>query len=493
MELSILLLGFVFGLQLLVYYAFRQKNKSLPGPLGFPILGHLPLLGQHPPRKFTEWAKTYGPIFQIRFGSFRTVVISDVKLLSEAFSVPSLSGRPFMITHTIPTERKGLVFSEYLDNKEQRQFVLRALKDSGIKGYAFNDAIHESVTQFVQSLKAQEGTGVQVVGLFNLSILNSVWNCIMSSKLPANDLSQVLLGASNRITAFGGLLAQLGVFIPWFGLLFPNLTEITSGTKAYKDLYTFLDEQIKRHRETWIKNKPRDFIDAYLDKIEETTDENSSFFARKNFIRSTVADLFTASSDTTSASLEFSMLYMAKYPNVQKRIQEEISKVVPILSEPSLHDRENMPYTEAVVNEILRFSTVVPMGIFHNATEDVTFHDYRIPKDTMLLSNLYGINHDPEIWQDPENFRPERFMKEDSQQKRKLLHTFSVGRRICPGDRIARDEIFMFITGILQKFDIKFTSVIPSLEGEFGFVRHPKPFEVTFSSRITSVDNKCAE
>ncbi|CAG7785859.1 unnamed protein product [Allacma fusca] len=351
--------------------------------------------------------------------------------------MPSLSGRPFMITHTIPSERKGLAFAEYLDNKEQRQFVLRALKGTLIKGNVLNDAIQEEVSNFVRNLKTQEGTGIQVVGLFNLAVLNSVWNCIISAKLPLDELSQILLEASNRITTIGGLLVQLGVFIPWFGSSFPNFTNIISGIEAYKDLYTFLDERIKRHRETWIKNTPRDFIDAYLDKIEETTDENSTFFAGKNFIRSTVADLFIASSDTTAAALEFSMLYLAKYSDVQKRIQDEMSEIVPIL------------------------------------------------KGTKFTR--------PEIWQDPENFLPERFMKEDSQQKRKLLHAFSVGRRICPGDRIARDEIFMFITGILQKFDIKITSTIPSLDGEFGFARHPKPFKVTFSSRITSLDNKCTK
>ncbi|CAG7830552.1 unnamed protein product, partial [Allacma fusca] len=122
----------------------------------------------------------------------------------------------------------------------------------------------------------------------------------------------------------------------------------------------------------------------------------------------------------------------------------------------TLADRPNLPYAEATLQEIFRKSSLVTTGLMHTAIKDATFAGYDIPKGTWVLPNIYAIHHDENIWGDPNNFRPERFLSPDEKKviKSENLLPFSLGRRICLGENLARDEIFLFLTNIFQRFSI---------------------------------------
>ncbi len=127
--------------------------------------------------------------------------------------------------------------------------------------------------------------------------------------------------------------------------------------------------------------------------------------------------MFNAGSDTTAITTAWTSLYLCKFPNVQTKFQEEISEVTSGDSRHvSLTDRPNMPYTLALIDEILRFSSIVPDGVPHRAMADSEFHGYFIEKDMLIQPNLHFIHFNPEIWGDPENFRPERFLTGDGKK-----------------------------------------------------------------------------
>src|SRR5437868_4098343 len=112
-----------------------------------------------------------------------------------------------------------------------------------------------------------------------------------------------------------------------------------------------------------------------------------------------------------------------------------------------------MPYTEAVIAETLRYSSLTPMGVFHTTMEDVEFHGYSIPKGTIVMPNQFYVHHDPKVWGDPMNFRPERFLtSEGTFKKHEALIPFSIGRRQCLGEALARDSLFLFATNLFQKY-----------------------------------------
>ena len=137
-----------------------------------------------------------------------------------------------------------------------------------------------------------------------------------------------------------------------------------------------------------------------------------------------------------------------------------------------------MPYTEAFICEVLRKSTITPFGLFHYATETAKVAGYTIPKGSWVAVNQYFIHHDPAIWGDPESFRPERFLSQDGKSvvKNDNLIAFSVGRRMCIGEQIAKDNLFLFLTGIMQKFNVAFdpNSEVPTkLSKSILFINAP--------------------
>ena len=123
---------------------------------------------------------------------------------------------------------------------------------------------------------------------------------------------------------------------------------------------------------------------------------------------------------------------MAQNPSVQNKLQKEIDEIVGDSRLPSLLDRPLMPYADAVINELLRLSSVSPIGIPHKALKDVDFHGYRIPKDTMILGNLHAVHHEPHVYKNPEVFRPERFLGDEGKiLKNEAFFPFGTGRRGC--------------------------------------------------------------
>ena len=163
------------------------------------------------------------------------------------------------------------------------------------------------------------------------------------------------------------------------------------------------------------------------------------------------------------------------------RVQEELDAVVGRSRMPSLDDQPHLPYTEATLCEILRRSTVVPLGTFHATSRNTTLGGYTIPEGTTVIPLLYACHMDPRLWEDPENFDPRRFIdSEGGVKKPKQFIPFGTGRRMCLGNVLARSELFLFFTSILHVFDLAQPEgePLPSMEGELSTTYTPKRFKV---------------
>ena len=138
--------------------------------------------------------------------------------------------------------------------------------------------------------------------------------------------------------------------------------------------------------------------------------------------------------------------------------------------------------------ETLRKSSVVPLGLFHEATETTTVSGYTIPKGTWVAVNEYFIHHDPRVWGDPENFRPTRFLGSDGKTfvKYDSFIPFSMGKRACIGEQVAKDTFFLFLTGIMQRFEIRFdpNSQAPSEDKTSPLIIFVPPFKVIVKERM---------
>lgn len=173
---------------------------------------------------------------------------------------------------------------------------------------------------------------------------------------------------------------------------------------------------------------------------------------------------------------------MIRFPEVQKKVHEEILNNVDKDKRVSLDDRPNLPYTEAVIEEVLRFNFGT-LGVPHYAREDFSVGDFHIPKDTMIMGNIYEVLHNPQTFPEPFSFKPERFLSEDG---KKFIRgneniVFSIGKRECPGKSLAQAELFLFFAGLMQRYN--FQSVfndltLLNLKPNIGITPVPHPFEV---------------
>jgi cytochrome P450 len=174
----------------------------------------------------------------------------------------------------------------------------------------------------------------------------------------------------------------------------------------------------------------------------------------ESIIAWTAASMMNAGTDTTGATLLAFFAAMVLNPYVQKRAQEEIDRVIGDSRLPSFSDKANLPYINAIAQEVLRWHTLAPMGFPHMATEDDTYRGYFIPKKTLLFPSVASLTHDPEVYHDPMEFKPERFFEPYNEPSPFDL-VFGFGRRACPGRWIAEQTLFLSIAQTLAVFEIK--------------------------------------
>ncbi|OXA49868.1 Vitamin D 25-hydroxylase [Folsomia candida] len=127
-----------------------------------------------------------------------------------------------------------------------------------------------------------------------------------------------------------------------------------------------------------------------------------------------------------------------------------------------------MPYTKAVMQEVLRISSTSPFSNFQMTTQDVTFETYFIPKGTTIIANLYGIHHDPKFYPEPEIFNPDRFLNDTrSRDAPPPFLPFSVGLRTCPGQTFARNDFFLVLASLCQKFEFQWDPKVEKPSSDF--------------------------
>ena len=228
-----------------------------------------------------------------------------------------------------------------------------------------------------------------------------------------------------------------------------------------KDLkYEWLESQINKHRETFDPEHVRDFVDLYL--VNESSTDNEVFCPDQ--LRRIILDLLFAGTVTTANFLRWLLLRMIWFPELQKRSQKEVDLAVGSRN-PELSDHPNMPFIEAVIHEIFRFSIGRCFIPPHAAEHDIMFHGYKSPKGTAVFFNVYSVHMDPTYFHQPELFNPDRWIGADGKFHKSdalfvfgagpALFVFGAGPRACPGEALARSELFLFLTSIMQKFNLK--------------------------------------
>ncbi|KAF5379284.1 hypothetical protein D9757_007623 [Collybiopsis confluens] len=203
---------------------------------------------------------------------------------------------------------------------------------------------------------------------------------------------------------------------------------------------------------------------------------------------------FLAAADTTMSSISSFLLSMCLNPEVQRKGQKEIDRVVGTHRIPTLEDRRSLPYVEAIYREVLRLHPPVPLGVSHNSIEDDIFRNYLIPKGCEVVPNIWAMNRDPNVYYEPDKFIPDRFLvaKEGPFGSINSIRAFGFGRRVCPGRYMAENTVWLTIASVLATLTLGKPKDENGNEidipGEFTdvFFRHPKPFQCSITPRTPS-------
>ncbi|XP_037082197.1 methyl farnesoate epoxidase-like [Pollicipes pollicipes] len=347
-------------------------------------------------------------------------------------------------------QQLGIIFSQGAAWVEHRRFALHHLKDLGFGKVSTESIVIDEFEELAKDMIRDIGSPMKVNCRFHLTVLNVLWRLVADNRFDSRDPdAQTYINTVNEFFAVLNPHNPLQL-APWLRHIAPEWSGYNAVVRHRSVTTGMFKELIREHQQTLDRSSPRDFIDLFLLEMEAPGAEGRQFTEQNLTIIG--MDLFVAGMETTSTSLSWALLFMVLHPEVQSRVQREIDAVLGG-RHPAYADRHDMPYTAATLMEVARRATVLPRSVSHRAVRDADLAGYAIPKGTVLVMHLDAVHMDAAYWGDPHAFRPERFLQSDGSLRRdERLIPFGVGRRICLGETLARMEMFVLFTCLLQKY-----------------------------------------
>ncbi|XP_073454698.1 cytochrome P450 2C8-like isoform X1 [Aquarana catesbeiana] len=460
MDSSTLILAFCVTCLILFFMRNRNKNDwhLPPGPTPLPFLGNVLQLNMKDLIKsFKKLAKIHGDVFTVHLGSRTIVVLHGYDAVKEA-----LVDNADVFGDRAKVPGAQLVFKDYgvmLSNgerwKQLRRFSLATMRNFGMGKRSVEERIQEESRCLIEEFRRKAGSPFDPTYLVTLAVSNVICSIVFGQRFDYEDKKFLGLLAmlKDAFRIRNSIAGQLLNSFPKIMLRVPGPHHQV--IRNFFTLNEFVMEKVKEHLNTLDQNCPRDFIDCFLIKMEEEKDNpNTEFHFQNLFV--TVINLFLAGTETTSTTIRMSLRILLKYPDVLAKVQEEIDHVIGQNRCPYVEDRSKMPYTDAVIHETQRITDVLPMSVPHATAETIVFRGYTIPKGTTIFPLLTSVLKDPKHFQNPHKFNPNNFLDEKGGfRKNEAFIPFSTGKRICLGEGMARMELFLFITAVLQNFNLK--------------------------------------
>ncbi|XP_076808222.1 cytochrome P450 2U1-like [Clavelina lepadiformis] len=494
-----------------VYWNKRPPN-SPPGSNGFPLLGAILSLTSFPQRALTKLGKKYGPIYMVYFGNTAVVVLGNPEIAHEAFAKNDcFNDRP----QTIPIlcSGKGLIMINASDfQREQRRFNLHALREFGMGRKKLEGRLVDVSRQLcktIDDLCGNSGTSkpFPINEMIYQSISSVISYIIFNHDVTVDDEVFGSLLKEMTETKKENILSGVLMFAPKLKYL-PFFSKMWRKSGEFRDkIEEKIKEEVLSHQKSHDRNNPRDFIDCFLNEMNNFSSSKSSGQINKNCdqsdemnrsyswqssssftigqLISSVRDLFMAGTETTASTICWIILFLSHYQDVQEKMQKEIDEVLGQSGVPSMDVLEKLPYVRVVLQEVSRLRPTVPLSVPHMASRDAILNGYVIPKGAIILTNIWGIQHDESRWPEPEKFLPERHLDNDGKfNKSSNWMIFNLGLRNCLGQQLAKMELFIATVSLFQKFSFALPpGTTPDMEGEPQVTLRPNLFEVIATRR----------
>ncbi|CAM1321225.1 CYP2D6 (predicted) [Pycnogonum litorale] len=487
--MDLILNGIIFGCfaVLVSIYLFKnskRKGRMPPGPPGLPILGNLIQMIDDPCRFMETATKEYGPVYSLALGSRSFFVISDYDVMKTAMKMNVFQGR--VKDGAIATVRHdlGIIAATGPLWQENRRFVLHSLRDRGMGKLQMEDRIKDELQNLIENMKTCDGKPTDFKSRIETSSANIICQLAFGNRFEYNDARFVYI--LENLTENIKLLLRselLSSFKTWLYPLYWYVehTLIKNRLAIMRSLSDIIDDRKAA------MDDGNDVINLYLQeiKLREGDPVQRKYFHEKQLME-ICFDLFAAGTETSSTTIRWALLYMSEHLDVQKKVQHEMDEIVGRSRTPSLQDKNLLHYSQAVLQEVERIASIAPFSVLHSTLDEVDFQGWTLPKYTTVMCNLYSVHHSKEIWGDPYVFRPSRFLDKDGHVFRpEHVIPFGTGKRICPGESLAKVEIFLYFTNLLHVFTWSAVPGEPTTEskGSISIVRSPAQYKIVARSR----------
>ncbi|CAL1372558.1 unnamed protein product [Linum trigynum] len=505
----------------------NRKNKPLqipeiPGSL--PFIGHLHLLGGKDmlARKLAAFADKHGSMFTIRLGSYPTVVVSDFESMKDCFvkNDRALAARPPSTQGRILGNNFAVFgfasYGEYWRNVKKLIITevlslprIKALRhvqvsevDVLLRDLHLQCSRNNSSSQLVDDDHHHAAAVVVISDWLQNFVLNIITRMVAGKKYfdnLADSVGQVAHGGGRPV---GELIREfmdvngslvLSDLIPILGWI-----DVKGMKKAMrrisKELDVIVDGWIEEHKVK--RNKlgenlvPEDFIDVMLSVVDDNFDPSAKH-DKETIVKSTAMAVIIAAADTTSVTLTWMLSNLLNNRRAMAALKQEMDEKVGKDRIVQDSDLENLTYLHAVIRETLRMHPAGPISVPRVASEDITIRGYHVPKGTRFFANFWKLHRNPEMFPEPDEFRPERFhdkeVKVDIYGRDFEYLPFGTGRRSCPGMNFGMQVVQLTAARLIQAFDFgtPFDLPVDMTEADSTTLAKEKPLEVVLTPRLS--------
>ncbi|VFQ82844.1 unnamed protein product [Cuscuta campestris] len=449
-----------FSTLCLYYYHGKSRKQLPPGPPGFPVVGYLPFLRRNLHHQFTDLAAKYGPIFKLRLGSRLCVVVSSPSTAREI-----LREQDAVFSNRDPTAAALIATYGGRDIawapmggywRDARKIFVREMLSSG-NIRACREHRRSEVRKAIRDLRSRAGESVDVGELASRTEMNVVTSMIFGSERAGDEFRKIM----------GEFIASIGEpnvsdFFPWLARF-----DLQRKQRKMRDLVKFVGNTLDPIIEEGLKivseksrtagkgefEEKKDFLQILLELKVSEAGKLLDFDA----IKAILQDIVLGGTDTTATMVEWVMAVLLDSPEVMKQVQKELEEIVGMDNIVEEFHLPKLTYLDAVVKETLRLYPALPLLVPRCPSQTSQVGGYTIPKGTKVLLNVYAIHRDHKLWDNPSQFKPERFLNRslgllDYTGNDPRFLPFGSGRRICAGIPLAEKMLVYILGSLLHSF-----------------------------------------
>ncbi|KAK9466679.1 cytochrome P450 [Lipomyces arxii] len=435
------------------YVRAASRIPGFPGPIGYPVVGNILQTRRNASEKYRQWSKQYGPVFQVQLGNIPVLVVNSASAAHQIFVANShaTNSRPMFYTfHSVVSATAGFTIgtSPYSESlKHRRKAAASALNRPAVQSYM--PIVDLEIKEFVKDAFEFGSKGrvpidplplIQRLSL-NLSLTLN-WGTRIDSVL--DPLFAEITEVEEYISKFRSTTGNWQDYIPILRLNpFNHHSAVARDMRARRDVYINKLNEDLEHRMANNDFKPCIQANVLLDPDTQLTPIE---------LKSISLSMVAGGLDTITTLVSWALPLLASRPDIQKNAYRAIRAMFQardVLCDPN--DDQKCVYVLALVRELLRLYTPLRLALPRVSSEDFYYENKRIPKGTVLFLNAWACNTDPEVWDDPEVFRPERFI--DSRGT--AIFTYGQGSRMCAGYLLGNRELYLLFMRLISAFEIK--------------------------------------